>query len=91
MWPKRVKKTEIRCQNFKVSPTATYLNISNNACVMDTPEKTESVRIAHIKIKVFGQAFLKRLARVEGEKPSSQPAGCEILTECAPQGVNCEK
>ena len=41
----RRQKLEIRYQNFKVSPAATYLNISNNACGMDTPfdlvEKTK--------------------------------------------------
>ena len=34
----RIQKSEVRCQNFKVSPMATILKIMNNAGDLDTSE-----------------------------------------------------
>ena len=33
----RIQKSDVRCQNFKVSPMATILKIMNNAGDLDTP------------------------------------------------------
>ena len=33
----RRQKLEVRCQNFKVSPMATFSNTDDNMCGMDTP------------------------------------------------------
>ncbi len=39
----RIQKSDVRCQNFKVSPMATIFKIMNNAGDLDTPafKKTE--------------------------------------------------